>query len=770
VFALAIITKRTIDVRNRELTVSRIGSAGLAFSVAMPLLTWCLCANAATLSGTTIDNTRLGEIVVTAERRERDLQKTSVAVSAFDQRTLDDLSIRELTDFEHVVPGLVFSQDNSEFKVLIRGVGSDDTGTNSQPGVALHLDGVFVGRAAGFNAATYDIERIEVLRGPQGTLFGRNSTGGTINVHSKKPAHGELSVMGDIRYGDYDEVRIRGAVNIPLVEDKVAARLTLVSEERDGFENNLYPGGKDGSDADDDYWRAQLLYEPNDDFNLILRASGLNSRGVGPGRKRLQTPSDCPRAGCSEIAEDQDDLYTVWKDTAEHQSVDLDLFSAEANWGLSFANLTAIASTGETKFIWHADGDQTRAKGTEPGGVDMILGAPISSEQDLAEVRLTSLPSAPIEWLAGLFFFDEETNTDFGLTNIQPNPFVPDIIVTTKVISNWDIDTVSYAAFGQISYSLGAEDQFKLTAGARYTHDKADGEIYDLLTIDFLNASTLTEETLSERWSEITWRLGADWQVTPSNLLYTSLSTGYRTGGFNFQAETPEESIYDPEDLLAFEIGSKNRFFDDRLQLNLAAFYYDYKDFQTFQIVEDTLFIENAAEVSNRGVEAELQAIVTDAFSIDAHFAIQRGRFEEFLSGDPLYPRGYDLIPNSGDELADLSGKHLPNTPDKSGHIGASYKWRMGGLGSLTVRGQTYYQSEVYSRAFNLPIGKQGSYKKSSLQIRFDERDENWYVLAGVDNMEGENDIANIAITQTGRVLANIGAPRTWYIGFGFQM
>ena len=576
--------------------------------------------------------------------------------------------------------------------------------------------------------------------------------------------------MGDIRYGDYDEVRIRGAINIPLVEDKVAARLTVVSEERDGFEDNLYPGGKDGADADDDYWRAQLLYEPTDEFNLMLRASRLNSRGVGPGRKRLQTPSDCHLGACDEIAEDQDDLHTAWKDIDEYQSVDLDLFSAEANWALSFADLTAIASKGKTKFVWLADGDQIRATGTEPDGIDMVLGAPISSEQNLAEVRLTSLPSAPIEWLAGLFFFDEKTNTDFGLTQISPVPSLPSIITTVNVISDWDIDTVSYAGFGQIAYPMGTEDQFKLTAGVRYTHDKADGEIYDLVTVSFPGLTFLTEETLHEKWSKITWRLGADWQATPDNLLYASVSTGYRTGGFNFQAETPEDSIYDPEDLLAFEIGSKNRFFDDRLQLNLAAFYYDYKNFQTFQIIDDALFIENAAEVTNRGVEAELLAIVTDAFSIDAHFAIQRGRFEEFLSADPLYRYGPDDIADSGDELYDLSGKHLPNTPDKSGHIGASYTWRTGDFGSLTLRGQTYYQSEVYSRAFNLPIGKQKSYKKSSLQIRFDEEDENWYVLAGVDNIEDEIDIANIAITQTGRILANIGAPRTWYLGFGFQM
>ena len=203
-------------------------SNGLVLSMVMPLMLWCFCVQAQNQG-----EARLEEIIVTAEKREADVQNTAVAVTAFSQQMLDNLNVQDLTNFQQFVPGLVFSQDNSEFKVLIRGVGSDDVGTNSQPGVTLHLDGVFMGRSSGFNAATYDVERIEVLRGPQGTLYGRNSTGGTINVISKSPDY-ELSGRGDVRYGSYDNVRFRGALNVPIVEDKLAARVTFVSEDRDG--------------------------------------------------------------------------------------------------------------------------------------------------------------------------------------------------------------------------------------------------------------------------------------------------------------------------------------------------------------------------------------------------------------------------------------------------------------------------------------------------------------------------------------------------------
>ena len=737
----------------------------------MPLMLWFFCAQAQTQARPAEDETRLEEIVVTAERRESNLQRTAVAVTTFDQQMLDHLDVRQLTDFQYFAPSLVFSQDNSEFKVSIRGVGSDDVGTNSQPGVALHLDGVFIGRSAGFNAATYDIERIEVLRGPQGTLYGRNSTGGAINVISRPPDY-ELSAMGDVRYGDYDEVRLRGAFNVPIVKDKAALRVTLLSEERDGYEDNLYPDGEDAGDADNTYWRAQLLLEPVEKFRVMLRASQYESSAVGPGRKRLPTPADSPTDGASEITEDPD-LHTVWKDTAEQQSVDLDLYSVQFDWDLSFATLTGLASTGETDFEWLADGDQTRGQAMDPDGVDFILGAaPISSDQDLAELRLTSSSTSPFEWLVGAFYFKEDTSTRFRLTDDQLGTGrFSGRLDSVLVVSNWDIDTTSYAGFGQLSYSFGATDQFKLTAGARYTHDEGDGEIFDQVDLSLPppGLSFPTEETVNETWSKTTWKLGADWQLTSDNLLYASISTGFRAGGFNFEAPTPEESTYDPEDLLAYEIGSKNRFLDQRLQLNLAAFYYDYDDFQAFQIVGFALLIENAASVTNYGIEAELEALVTQAFEIDAHISYQHGRFDSFLSSDPLYPFGPDDTPNSGDELYDLSGNHLPNNPDFSGHLGAQYTWGIGSLGSFTLRGQTYYQSEVYSRGFNLDVGKQDSFTRSTVQARFDADNERWYLVAGVNNIEDEQVVANIAITGTGRILANVGPPRTWYIGFGFH-
>lgn len=752
--------------------MSEIKPSERALFAFLPLLMCCLCAQAQSSGGTVNDDTRLEEILVTAERRETDLQETPLAVTTFNQQALDDLNIQDLSDFQSFVPSLIFSQDNSEFKVLIRGVGSDDVGTNSQPGVALHLDGMFIGRASGFNAATYDIDRIEVLRGPQGTLYGRNSTGGAINVISQAPDY-ELSSLGDVRFGSYDEVRFRGALNVPLIEDKLAARITAVSEDRDGYEKNLYPGGADGADADDTYWRTQLLFEPVDTLSVMFRASQYESRGVGPGRKRLPTPTDSQSGAATEITEDAD-LHTVWKDTTEFQTVDLDLYSIEADWELSFATLTALASYAETDFEWLADGDQTRGTVNDlPDGLDFVLGAPIGSEQDLAEMRLTSLPSGPFEWQVGVFYFNEETSTDFSLTNDQPGYgiFIGQVS-NVAVVSNWDINTTSYAGFGQGSYSFGENDKFKLTVGGRYTHDSSDGEIYDTVTttIPPPGLNQLTEETLHETWSKATWRLGFDWQLSDDSLLYASISSGYRSGGFNFQADDPDTAIYDPEDLIAYEVGSKNRFLDDRLQLNLAAFYYDYKNFQTFQIINTALFIENAGEVSNYGIEAELQALVTNAFEIDAHISYQHGRIEQFLSLDPLFPYGPDGSFNTGDEKYDLKGKHLPNNPDFSGHLGAQYTWDINGLGSLTLRGQTYYQNETYSRAFNLDVGKQDSYTKSKIQLRFDEDEEGWYLMAGVDNIEDEDVKANIAITGTGRILANIGPPRTWYVGLGFQM
>ena len=181
------------------------------------------------------------------------------------------------------------------------------------------------------------------------------------------------------------------------------------------------------------------------------------------------------------------------------------------------------------------------------------------------------------------------------------------------------------------------------------------------------------QQELSESWSKTTWKLGADWRLSDNNMLYATASTGFRSGGFNFGVAEPGRTFYEPEDLLAFEIGSKNLFYDDRLQLNLAAFYYDYQDFQVFQLIDDSAFVQNAAEAEIYGVEGDFVWSVSEGFQIDGQFSLLNATFKEFLSEDQVFPDGPDGIPGSGDELFDVSGNDMTQAPQRSGLIGIQY-------------------------------------------------------------------------------------------------
>lgn len=740
---------------------------------AMVLLAFPFCAEARANEEPGVG---VEEIVVTAERRTSTAQNTGLAITALSGQTLEEQGVQTLDNLANAVPNLVFAQENSEFKVVMRGVGADNISINGSQGVALHLDGVPLSRPSGFNAAIYDVARVEVLRGPQGTLYGRNATGGAINVISNAPSY-DFDGGFDFQYGAYDNVRVRGYANVPIVADKLAARFTVSSESRDGVQKNLFPGGTEGGDIASTYLRGQILFEPVSNFSLTLRGSLLDISGVGPSRKRMASPVDAGPPDNGFVPEFPD-LYTVWKDTPESQDVTLKFLSAEANWTLPFATLTVLGGYVSNSFSVVGDADQTTGTRFSPPGPyaqDSIVISESDSKQYSLEGRLASNGTGPLEWLIGGFYLKEKVDYELHVDTYRPGPPQPPFngFVTSFVDQINDADTRSSAAFGQASYRFGGRDQFKLTAGLRYTDEKRSGNGDVRTVVTRPGPGGITDNHIvnspSGTWDAVTWRLAFDWNVTPANLFYASVSTGFKSGGFNFGVQDVNQTYYDPEDLTAYEVGLKNRFFDNRLQFNLSAFYYDYKDLQAFQIINDISFVQNAAVVSNYGVEAELVARPTDRLSLDGHIAWQHARYDRFASRDVLYPEGRDLVPNSGDELVDLSGNRMQNAPDFSARLGVEYALPLADKGNLTFRVQSYYQTKVFLRAFNLePYDKQGAYTRTDASVRFKTADDRWTLFAGVDNIEDKAVISSIDVTATGRFLANIRDPRTWYVGFGF--
>ena len=724
----------------------------------------------------------LEEITVTAEKREADVQTVGLSISAFGGDFLETLGSRDVVELSRFVPNLQIGTETSDLKAMIRGVGSDNLEAFSDPGVAIHIDDVYQARPSGGNYLFYDMERVEVLRGPQGTLYGRNATGGVINFISKKPTE-EFDAGLDLGVGENDWQRARGMINIPIVGDKLMFRAAGTFEERDGFQENLVPGGTEGNDMDDTSLRGQLLWRLTDKASFLLAGRLLDKGGVGPVRKRTTTPditvvnpapappipANAPSpANCQDCSfiPDPLDLRTVYKDTPESFDLETSAYSLTFDYDFGPAVLTVIGADQSTDMDLIQDSDQSPIPNGMPGGTTDTAMVSQESDQTTVEVRLASAGDGAWEWLAGFFYLDEDA---FQNTDINRDPTVG---VDANINVLHDVNAESTAVFGQLSYMFG--DSFKLTGGLRYTKDEKDAVGGTIVTLTFpppfmapppIGAQDFTPE---DDWSETTWKLGLDWFINDNNMLYGTVSTGYKAGGFNFGVMGAES--YDPETVTAFEIGSKNRFFNDRMQFNASAFYYDYEDLQVFQVVNQTIVVRNAAEAEIYGAELEIVARPVDPLQIDASLGLLNTEYKEFILPSNIF---LDLpwpIPTRQPTNVDVSGNNLINAPDWSGHIGVQYTFGLGGLGDLTARVQGYFTDDVYLRALNLdPYDIQDGYSTWDAKLMWQSPESRWYVEAFYYNFNDEDVINNQEVTDSGIYFANLNDPKRWGVVVGFR-
>ena len=730
------------------------------------------------LSVTYAQEYALEEIVVTAEKREQNSQSVGISMSTFSEANLESLGTRSVLELSRFVPNLQIGSETSDLKVMLRGVGSDNLEAFGDPGVAIHIDGVYQARPSGGNSLFHDMERVEVLRGPQGTLYGRNATGGAINFITRKPTD-EFDAALDIGVGDEGWKRARGMINTPLGET-LMFRASGVVEERDGVQQNLISGGTKGNNIDDTSVRAHLTWLASDNATIMLSAHSLDKGGVGPVRKRVSAPGSTVISPSGVPANCQDcgyvinpaDLRTVFKDTAESFDLKTDGYSINLDYDFGSMVLTAIGSDQSTDMDLLVDSDQNpMSKGRRGGTTDTAQVAQRSDQQTL-EVRLASDSDGPWEWLAGVYYLDENA---FQNTEINRNPTFG---ASANIDVLHDVNSTSKAAFGQLSFS--PSDNLKLTAGARYSKDEKDAVGGTIVTIDPPNpfipfpppGRTIVTPpivrgshgfTPEGDWSKTTWKLGLDWTVSDDSLLYATVSTGYKAGGFNFGVASAE--IYDPEELTAFEVGSKNRFMENRVQLNMATFYYDYTDLQVFQVVDRTIVVRNAAEARIYGAEVELVAMVSEALQIDASLGLLNTEYENFVLPSNLF------LGATGDPTnVDVSGNNLVNAPETSSHVGAQYTFNLQNYGNLTARIQGSWTDDVYLRPLNLKtFDVQESYAIWDAKLMWESESGSWWAEAFYNNLGDEDVISNLEVTDSGIYFANTNAPKLWGVTVGFR-
>ena len=725
--------------------------------------------------------TGLEEIVVTAQRREESLQRAAIAVSAVTGNTLTQQSITQATDISRLVPALQIAPASALTQIYLRGVGTFGANAFAEQGVAFNLDGIYLSRPAAPAALFYDLERLEVLKGPQGTLYGRNATGGAINLITTKPKIGETSGFVTGEYGNFNAFKSSGAINVP-VSDIAAFRLSGQYVNRDGFYNDGY------DDEETAAVRGQFRLDAGDkfDMNIMVDYGHVGGKGSGgtfvpllAGKRRLG-PSDpaviaayvskAPTPPVPQVRA-RDDGY---QDNSYYGAV------LTANVDLGFAKLTVIPAWRKTDldFVGYAS--------------SFLIDVTEVSDQLSLEARLAN-QSDKLKWVLGAYYFTEDTTANQRYDQGSNG---------TRILS--DLQTRSYAVFGEATYSVS--DRFRLTGGLRYTSDNKQQvtEAHTLPFVGFVPPAfpnftpiilDLRTDALSDvNFNKSTWKAGIEFDAADRSLLYATVATGFKSGilysalGNNFSA---------PERMTAYTIGSKNRFLDNTLQLNVEAFYWDYKDQQISHLAPvqvattpggpifgPVFKTENAGSATIYGVETELlwQPSPADLLSINLqylHTKYDDLRYQAYSVTGPAPVIGCAVSPTTllgaspTARVYDVncSGQPLVNAPKWVVNAGYDHTFDLGEKGKLVAGIDTRIETSRFLSIDFLDVSSQGSYMMSNARLTYETASGKMSITAFVNNLENELVFSNSlqSPAKAGVFYSQIRPPRTYGVRFGFK-
>ncbi|MBO6764527.1 TonB-dependent receptor [Maricaulis sp.] len=702
-------------------------------------------------------------IVVTARRREESLQDVPLSVSAFGERQLENLQAADITALQNAVPNLTIHTGDAENAVIyIRGVGQVDSLAFAEPGVGVYLDDVYLARTQGAILDVFDVERVEVLRGPQGTLYGRNTIGGAVRFISTRPGSNPGAQL-ELGAGNHGHVFGRARISGELAEDRLAGKAALFYASSDGYASNAVDGTHDG-DVNRLAGRAGLLFTPHDDFELELTLEGTSDTPDAsrtPARATAVAGID-PATGDVRIFEPSPDPFDI---RASYNDLD-DLSSwgltARAQWRVSDAlTLTSITAHRSLSYDSNLDLD-----GTELEIFEIFVRE--DAEQFSQEFRAEYDAGGPLQLTGGLYYFDDQDDTFNGLAGddialpLGGGVYLPYPLQTA---STNDQDTQAWAAYFDASYAVS--DRVRLSGGLRYTYeDKSFARLQEAYAPGTPNPPpfrtgagvTVTDIDTSESFEALTPRIGLDYRLNDDVMLYGLASRGFKSGGFDGRSNTPfDAEPYDPEFVWSYEAGIKSTLLDGDLVLNAALFRNDYTDLQlsSFTANPDTGAFEaqftNAGEAVIQGLEVEAMWRPADGLTLTGHLGYMDAFYEEYIG-----PGGVDIA----------GERELVNTPEWSGGAAATYEWPVGDSLYATVHADASWRSKTYTTVSSAENLAQDGYALVNAFAAIGAADDRWEIRAGVRNVFDEHHInqAFDLMEFPGYQLAYYGAPRTFDI------
>ncbi len=679
------------------------------------------------------------QIVVVAQRRETLLQDTPITMSTFTGNFMETAGIQDFRDLASITPGLYLGGYAmlGSFPISIRGIGSSVGGIGADDPISVYVDGVYVGRPSGFVFQFAGVERIEVLRGPQGTLYGRNATGGAINVISRAPSETFTSRAaveygwGSFEGGDFDRIRTEIGMSGP-ISDKAGYQFAAVYQDMDGFQRNLFDGRKVNGEIDVGF-RGSLWFRPKESLSVKLNVDYASDEdpdafkdvGSGPGNPNTVNLNEPTRS------------------TRKPRGI-----GAVVSYELGSVTLESITGYRRDEADILSDSDLL------PISVTPLLMIE-KQNQFTQELRLISDESRVV-WSLGAYYLDEDAEQDL---------FVDIVPIDSSLHIDDELAVESYAVYGQATYAV--TDQLNLTAGVRYSDEKKSFTIAQFGTGLFPEV-LLPPTRLSQSWDAWTPKLGIDYKIDENAMLYATVSRGFKSGGFNF---TSTQSPFDPEFVWAYEIGLKSDSFENRLRFNLAAFVYDYTDLQVrVPATITSVSIENAAAADVWGVEAEFIARPASRLQIEGAIAYLDTKYTEFFipaAFDPI--TGAPAVDAQGNPiLSDLSGNKLNRSPEWQISAAVQYSWPLGAWGSATLRGNYEHQDGVFFTQDNDPIFSNDGWNNVGIRLLFDSADTQWQFALFAENLTDERYVSNVVDVNPGAG-GFVNLPRRFGVRFSYH-
>lgn len=827
------------------------------------------------------ESSGIAEIIVTAQRREENLQDVPISVSAFGAAEIARKGLTDVSRLEGLVPGFTFGRSGVDARPAIRGVRTESVDVNADTTIGFFIDGIYQSRSSQGALGFIDLERVEVQRGPQGTLYGRNTFGGNISVVTAKPSTERFMGGGDVTVGSNSQIRVTGFVNAPL-GDTVAVRLAGGYEKSDGFVKNINPAGGNLFDDDNSYFRAAIKFEPSDALTATFKfdyASRGGNGGSAFGYKLVGSyfyvPTNTQLFNATPVilntrGNNRDGIvdapltadrgvplfaagnpYLI--DNDYRGTLDLKNYSGTGNIAYDFGPVTLKSITG------YSDFKTSRSQDNDFSGNQIGIDYQFTSAKTFSqEVQLLSNGKGPFEYVVGTYFFKDKLNGTFIseqlpqiIRNVTPNITLPK---ANGFYQQLQAETRSLAFYGQASYAI--TEQLKLTGGIRWTRDSKDfrfanaNAILPLISGTTIDATAITLATgpipessfgvqggatnctyltipppqpgfqclaanttifngatfNTATFEKVTWRVGLDYQVTDDNLLYASASTGFSSGGFNGSqnAAALGRQTFNPQTVTAFEIGSKNRFANNTVQLNLSAFYNRYSGLQEqrqIPVGNTTLsIIENSGKARSYGAELEAVWQPVDALTFNASFAYLNARYTQYdqfafvfgtsiLVPDALAPAtivngvtiapagqrrlfavGYNcgLVPGTGGANqpgaaygCNLAGNRIAHSPEYSGSVSMQYDIDLGSVGKLSPYAQLNFSGAFFGQATNSILDRQAAFAKLDLRLTW-EFDERFSLQGFVTNVTNKATATRFVYGGGGNLQASYAPPRLW--------